>query len=33
VIDPWMTLVIRMKIVGPWTHVNLHEAMILGLPP
>jgi hypothetical protein len=33
VIDPGMTLVIRMKTEGSWTHVNLHEAMILGPRP
>jgi hypothetical protein len=28
-----MTLVIRMKRVGPLTHMNLREAMILGPRP
>jgi hypothetical protein len=32
-IDPGMTLVIRTKRVGPWIHMNLHEAMILGPQP
>jgi hypothetical protein len=32
-IAPGMTLVIRTKRVGPRTHMNLREAMILGLQP
>jgi hypothetical protein len=33
VIDPEMTLVVKMKKVGPWIDVNLHGAMILGPRP
>jgi hypothetical protein len=33
VIDPEITLVIKMKKVGPWIHVNLRGAIILGPRP